>query len=343
MTFSEEYEALEREFCERVQIDFCSGFCSGTFLRNIRPESPVDFVLIAMEPSLGGGKPGEERKTRPGGWEEIKEKESRNFSGSMEDFILHFCLKRYLCKGEGTYYLTDLSKGAMATKDAPSESLLRYERWYPLLKKELRLVEKPRKTRVIAIGNEVARFLKGKNLSERTEKVLHYSPSAAGHREKAIKPWKGRFPEFCQTVSLSDIEETAKNVLEQGEYSEDSIRRTLKRLQKGSGLTESRKKLMFHYKNRFERLRTSCHIVLDLNLDCKDGSGTTIECESSPIVKLACGIKVRVKQSARARAFRGRTGTVLQADVPGKGTQIQVDGIKKWMSHNSLEVVEASQ
>ena len=260
-TFREQYEALEKKFCERVQADFDEFGLSSSLLRNIRPEGPADYVLIAMEPSLGGGKRSE-GDARPPEWEEAQKRTNRNFSHSIEDFILHFCIRKYLC-GEGeTYHLTDLSKGAMSVSDAASKSKERYERWYSLLKEELQLVAESRETRVIAIGSEVAEFLSHKDLCDSTEKILHYSRRAGGSRESAIKPWKPRFPEFCDTVSLSDIEETAKSVCKQAGYSENTISRIMRRLQKGAGLTEPRKKLMFLYKKRFEELRSSPDIVL---------------------------------------------------------------------------------
>ena len=214
-----------------------------------------------MEPSLDAK--ASVCRRRPDDWDKIKSSEKRNFSYSLEDFILHFCVSKYLCQGEQTYYLTDLSKGAMHVKDADAERRQRYERWFPLLKDELlQVVGKPGETRLIAIGDYVSNFLKRKDLCARIEGVLHYSARAAGHREKKIKPWIEAFPEFRQRVNLGQIMTTAKAVMEQGGYSQKTIRTKLRQLQKGSGLTESRKALMFYYKNRFEELRTASHIVL---------------------------------------------------------------------------------
>ena len=246
-TFKEKYEDLERKFYKRVQADFDDFGLSSTLLRNIKPESPVDFVLVAKEPSLARGKLLEE---------------DRNFSSSIEDFILHFCIRNYLCKGAETYYLTDLSKGAMAVKRARDDSLRRYENWYPLLKEELRLVAKPGKTRIIAIGNDVKDFLSSKNLCEDVEKVLHYSPMATRHREKGIRCWADSFRKFSETVEMGDIEKTARSVWAEIGHSQSEIDRRVQQLQRGR-LTESRQKLMFYYKNRFEELRTASHIVLD--------------------------------------------------------------------------------
>ena len=225
-------------------------------LRNIRPEGPVDFVLIAMEPSLR-----HESATRPDDWVNVMNREGRNFSYSLEDFILHFCASEYLCQGEQTYYITDLSKGAMHVKDAGTERNRRYERWLPLLKDELQVVGKPGETRIVAIGSAATDFLKDKHLCKRIEGVLHYSARAAS-RMGRIQRWIDAFPEFCQTVSIDQIMATAKTVMELGEYSNKAIRDKIRRLENGSGLTESRKTLMFYYRNKFEELRTACHIVL---------------------------------------------------------------------------------
>jgi hypothetical protein len=37
---------------------------------------------------------------------------------SIEDFVLHFCVRRYLCGAERRYQITDLSKGAMLVEHA---------------------------------------------------------------------------------------------------------------------------------------------------------------------------------------------------------------------------------
>ena len=99
------------------------------FLANVAPKARVDYVIVAMEPS------------RPANIDSIK-----NFAVSVEDFILHFCASEYLCKGESTYHITDLSKGAMRVTDASSSPALRYERykrWYPLLCEEIELMARP--------------------------------------------------------------------------------------------------------------------------------------------------------------------------------------------------------
>ena len=242
MTFLEKYEKLERAFERQVAKD-ANG---STFLPNIRPEGPVDFVLIGQEPSCGNGNPDKAR--------EVTDRVDRNFSGSLEDFILHFCVKEYLCKGGKTYYLTDLSKGAMKTEVADCEREKRYEEWYPLLKRELRVVANPG-MRIIPIGKKVEDFLKQKSLDwPLEERILHFAKPAAPHRGKASKCDPEGYRQFCSAVSLSRVEQAAKEVLAQAGMRDSDIKHNLNRLRAGSGLTDSRKKLMFDYKVAFERI-----------------------------------------------------------------------------------------
>ena len=94
MSFSEQYAALEGKFKEQVEKDNEDLGIDSCFLANVAPKAQVDYVLVAMEPS------------RPANIANIK-----NFAVSVEDFILHFCASKYLCKGTPTYHITDLSKG----------------------------------------------------------------------------------------------------------------------------------------------------------------------------------------------------------------------------------------
>lgn len=246
MTFGKEYAALECGFKRQVGKDKELGIKS-LFLPNIRPEGPVDFVLIAQEPSLGGGGLGK-------AGENINKQGDRNFSGSFEDFILHFCIREYLCQGGKGYHLTDLAKGAMAVKVAESQRQDKYDRWYPLLLRELQVVAKPG-ARIISIGRKVERFLKKKNLPRHAGEIPHYSRTANKHWGKSIKGREGDYRKFCAEVEREDIERVAEEVLEEGGVGEALKEEKLKRLRKGSGLTESRKKLVFDYKVAFEGMR----------------------------------------------------------------------------------------
>jgi hypothetical protein len=74
------------------------------YLPNFTPTGPVDAVLIAMEPSLGRWvrNPTEAAAKVDSGL--------RNFMGSLEGFILHFTIRRYLLRAGESYHLTDVSK-----------------------------------------------------------------------------------------------------------------------------------------------------------------------------------------------------------------------------------------
>ena len=238
MSFSKEYAALEREFKAMVKEDNEKCGLKSTYLRNFVPEAHADFVLIAMEPS---GSPIE------------FDPNARNFAYSMEDFILHFCVKNYLCKGTETYHLTDLSKGMLPANVAKGGSKERWERWYPLLRKELKLVAK-KDAPIIAIGGQVEGFLKEKKKPILAGRVLHYSLSAIGHWKHTPCQHPDLYKEFAPTVSFDDIKKTVKEVFSPSDLN-FHVEPTLKRLKRGSGLTDSRKHLMFTYMVRFAEIR----------------------------------------------------------------------------------------
>ena len=241
MSFSEQYAALECKFKEQVKKDNEDFGIESYFLANVAPKAPVDYVLVAMEPSL------------PANIDSIK-----NFAVSIEDFILHFCVNKYLCKGEceRTYHLTDLSKGAMLVSDASSSPALRYERykrWYPLLCEEIELVARPNAP-IIPVGYVVRDFLCVQNMEHLKDEILHYSQSAARHRTKMPKRYPKQFSTFKTTVDMSHIKKTVRRVMEEAELGPCEPEKTLKRLQRGKKLTKSRKQLMFTYKCQFEKI-----------------------------------------------------------------------------------------
>ena len=242
MSFSEQYAALEGKFKEQVEKDNEDLGIDSCFLANVAPKAQVDYVLVAMEPS------------RPANIANIK-----NFAVSVEDFILHFCASKYLCKGTPTYHITDLSKGAMRVSDASSSPALRYERykrWYSLLCEEIELVARANAP-IIPVGHVVRDFLTVQKTSDLKAEILHYSQSAARHRPKMAKRHPEQFSAFKDTVGLSDIKNTVRRVIEGAELGPCEPEKTLKRLKRGSGLTKSRKQLMFTYKCQFEKILKS--------------------------------------------------------------------------------------
>ena len=238
MSFSEKYAALECEFKAMVQKDNKKFGLKSTYLRNFVPEASADFVLIAMEPS---GSPIE------------FDPNARNFAYSVEDFILHFCVKNYLCKGTETYHFTDLSKGMLPVKMAKGGSKKRWERWYPLLEKELELVAESCAP-IIAIGGQVEEFLGGEKAPKIAGRVLHYSKSASKYRKRIPCEHPDLYKKFAPTVSFDDITKTVEEVFSPSDLN-FHVEPTLKHLKSGSGLTESRKHLMFTYKMQFAEIR----------------------------------------------------------------------------------------
>ena len=271
MDFRGDYLALERKFIEQVEKDRDLGM-ESTFVPNMEPAGPVDFVLIAMEPSTGV--PGAANPRSIGD----SKKKNINFLWSAEDFIFHYCVRKYLCESSQTYHLTDLSKGSMTVRDAGAERERRYKRWFPLLKEELRLVDKPNSTRIIAIGNVVRYFLKKKCLCDSIESVLHYTRTAAGHRKRKVAEvwcakygkeaageWISHYKEFCEEIDGDEFEATVRCVLVKAEMDESVISHRLSGPGNRARLTDPRKMLMFYYKLTFEYLRHLEDIVLRLH------------------------------------------------------------------------------
>ena len=235
MTFLAEYQALEERFRRQAEDE------GGVYVPNIAPTKPVEWVLVCMEPSLmrwnrsiddpkAGLEPG-----------------ARNFVSSPEDFILHYCAHRYL---SGSYHVTDLAKGAMTVKQAGVARKERYNRWYPLLLDEVRLVGLPN-VRVVAVGDVVADFLNDNGLPYPLERVIHYSGMAARGRNVLVSGREAEFQRYAETVSADDFRATAAEVLDLAGVPQVLRASALARLRDGK-LTESRLKLMFIYKQAFE-------------------------------------------------------------------------------------------
>lgn len=236
--FRTEYLELEAKLEALAQAD------GDVFLPNPVPAGPVDYAFICMEPSLGR-------------WassaEEAKEKVQagfRNFGFSVEDFILHFSIMRYLCEPGEHYHITDISKGAMLVERARHERVARYDRWYSLLIEELRLITKANVS-IFAVGNQVARFLERRDFPWGYRRIMHYSGVAAKARNEGVIGHEDRFEEFKDSVSMEDLLELAATVLRSSGIPHRFREETLARLRR-SELSESRKKLLFNYRLAFE-------------------------------------------------------------------------------------------
>lgn len=214
------------------------------FLPNPQPEGPVQWVLICMEPSLG-------RWARSADQARSKVQAGfRNFLFSIEDFILHYCIRRYLCESAERYYVTDLCKGAMLVDRAGRARSERYDRWYPLLEDEIDLVATP-KAGILAVGKVVSQYLKRKRFGRPFTPVIHYSGQAGRARRAGIVGREDSFQAFRDSLSLEDLIVTAGDVLSTVRVPVEIRNETLSRLRR-SKLTTSRQQLIFNYKVAFE-------------------------------------------------------------------------------------------
>ncbi len=213
------------------------------FLPNFRPKGPADYVLICMEPSRG-----QWAKTPEAARKRIAEG-FRNFSYSLEDFILHAAARRHPCGPGQTYHLTDVSKGAMTVELANVDRPARYARWYTLLKQEIEVVAKPG-AKFFTVGQAVRKELKRLGFAQPLTMVMHYSRQAGRARKAAIAGRESEFGNFAETVSLKDILETAEEVFRENDSPTPLAQEAIKRLER-TEFTESRKMLLFIYRNAF--------------------------------------------------------------------------------------------
>jgi hypothetical protein len=241
MTFVDQMRRLEGEFSRLAKAE-------GTiYLPNSTPSSPVDVVLIGMEPSLGwwARTPDEANRKVEEGF--------RNFMYSIEDFILHFCVRQYLCGPDDAYHVTDVSKGAMRVDAAKADRDVRYQRWYDLLIEEVDLVSKPTVT-IVAIGQAVRKQLETSGFARPFSTILHYSAQAIRGRKLAVAGKEEVFASFAESISLDKIVAIAMDVVRENRVPEPIARETVSRLRR-TALTESRKQLAFVYANAFKELK----------------------------------------------------------------------------------------
>ena len=207
----------------------------GVYLPCVKPKNMVDYIFVGMEPSFGWADSVEdgERKVEEG---------FTNFGASTppDDAkhpldLLKLSMKRFLCQPGETYFLTDVSKGAMPVEMAGIDRKQRYEEWYPLLLEEIGIVGKPGAP-IIAIGKDVYNFLRQSGLEEGTGRrlydVVHYSP-------QAVRAWKTEYDR-----DQEGFEEFMKAEFgERGRWAKD--------------LALSRMQLVFTYYKQFEWIRNS--------------------------------------------------------------------------------------
>ncbi|MHC4937300.1 MAG: hypothetical protein ACYTGJ_13960 [Planctomycetota bacterium] len=240
-TFIAAYRDLEQRMQALAEAD------GDVFVPNLTPHRPVEHVFICMEPSLGRwAKSVDEGRARVA-------EGMRNFLGSIEDQILHYSSRHFLCADDERCFVTDLSKGAMLVKDANVERTRRYDRWYTLLLEELDLVARPGAT-ILAVGTAVAKHLEPRRFPHPFTTILHYSGQAAKARRSAVDGLDDELEQLKHAVPHEKIIESAIKVLEESGVPESERSITLRMLQR-SKMTHSRYQLLLAYKIAFESIR----------------------------------------------------------------------------------------
>jgi hypothetical protein len=238
---------LESRFAALAHAD------GDIYLPNFTPAGPVDALLIGIEPSLRSWAASEDEAHQK------IEAGFRNFMNSPEDWILHFCVRRYLCGPGETYHVTDISKGAMRVDAANAGRRARFRRWYDLLVEEIDLVAKPT-AKIVAIGQAVRRQLDGFHFARPFTTILHYSPQAIVARRAAVAGHEERFATFAKELSLDLIVDVAVEVLRANQVPGPMAAETVARLRR-TVLNESRQQLALIYTVAFERLATGASPV----------------------------------------------------------------------------------
>ena len=205
-----EYLKLEEEMREQVDRDNrimrdVGGKC--VYLPCMRPKGKVDFIFVAMEPRI-------ERWVPFKKFEELCGKGFVNFIGDMYCAAVHHSIWRALEIQEfSRYHITDLSKGAMSTRLADIKRNERYERWKPLLKKEIEILSKHHVTEVIALGEE-ARIVVGEIIGKNPLTLYHYSRVNTHFKNKIVRNgWEQEYNRLNKAQLKKDIVTFNKNEL----------------------------------------------------------------------------------------------------------------------------------
>ncbi len=238
MSFAEKYEALEREFKRQADSD------GDVFIPRIAPSAPVDYVLIGSEPSFfkwASSKADAQRKVDLG---------YKNSATTLEDFCFHYAVRKLLCTDGETYYVTDLSHGAMPVKVAKgsrTQQIKRYDRWSLLLRRELELVSKPT-AHLFAIGADVCDYLGAIGIHD--TRLIQFGGSGVAHWKKTAAETPDAYQAFIRKMSPTEITATAGEVL-----TEAGMDRWIDQKVESLKVSESRNWLIFTYNGQIGRWR----------------------------------------------------------------------------------------
>jgi hypothetical protein len=260
MSFKSEYAKLE----EKCEAKCKNDNPHSIFLPNIEPSGKVDYVFIGTEPSLEDWT--RRQKTMKEKEEEAKRKRKagfKNFVWSERDFIIRFCINKFL---GNSYYITDLSKGAMLNEDANRNYEARYERWFPLSIEELKLVTH-NSSKIILIGKKHDNFFEKridrinnetiKNMIKNRKKISQHSLVNSNEIKKIFDKEKLKFTDVNEKDIINFAIDFLKKWNMQDDLREEIIVNVRNKLQNFNNNTKIRQKLISVYKFQLEKIKNS--------------------------------------------------------------------------------------
>jgi hypothetical protein len=207
------------------------------YLPNPEPLGSVDFVFIAMEPSL-----------RP--WARTREEAQRKVDAGHRCFfdpILRHSIRAYLLEPGQRYHITDVAKGAMLVADADGDRVARWARWHPLLLDEVRFLAAPG-ARAFAVGARVYKHLEGcGDFPLPLAKILHYSAVAKQARARIAARHPVEYAAFRDELTYEDV----LSNIEMEWATAPPENRTLERWRRKRSLLEPDRQLAFAYWRMF--------------------------------------------------------------------------------------------
>ena len=180
-TFKEQYDSLQSQWRQLAKNH------GHHYLQYLAPRSPVDYVLVGKMTSIGEK---DAAKTKPGCYPAI-DPPHFNLHVSLGDLVLNYGAHRHLCKPGETYYLTDLGKCAIPPGRAKGKLQdNEFNKWYPILLEELKLVAKPNATVPSRSAELRATFSKGNQISP----ILWQNPFFIGAGQRSSQPrWRAAY------------------------------------------------------------------------------------------------------------------------------------------------------
>lgn len=200
------FSDLEIEFRKRIELDKTQFGIESAYLPIPHICDKPEFCFVAMEPSLGKASVESTRTNVERGYV--------NFLRAEVAYILHYCAYTYLCGSTFSYYLTDLSKGAMKTIMAARERDERYLNWVDLLRSELSLLGQPM---VVAVGDKVEEQLR-KFKIDFVYTIPHYSWSNSHKVKRVYTNYEQEYPLSSIAGIQNKLSEFRAKLLDQIKY-----------------------------------------------------------------------------------------------------------------------------